>query len=305
MAGSLAQIKKTFAPMKNSPAPLLGSILGISLPVTALLLGAATPTQALPPHTPSPREARVAAALPSPPRAAQESGDTYLRDVQPIFMGKCVRCHNAESRMLPNWLDYKTAFRDRVEIKRRVWDSWKGEYYKQPMPAGDGPECQAMTPADRERIKDWVETGAVLGTPPDQSPLHSRAELMAQGRHLFTTVCALCHQPDAQGIPNKFPPLAGSDFLNADKDRAIGILLHGRQGEIVVNGKTFNNSMPMFPLSDQDIAAALTYIYSSFGNSGKTVSPAEVKALRAEKYEPTPVHGTEVAHAPAQKSEFE
>ncbi len=291
--------------MKNSCVQLICSILGIALPAAAGLAASPARDQASPLNPAHRQEALGALTAQKSVHGTAVPGDTFLRDVQPIFMGKCVRCHNADTRMLPNWLDYKTAYRDRVEIKRRVWDSWKGDYYKQTMPAGDGPECQAMTEADRERIKNWVDTGAALGTLPAQSPLHSRSELAAQGRHLFATVCALCHQPNAQGLPGKFPPLAGSDFLNADKDRAINILLHGRQGDIVVNGKKFNNSMPQFPLSDEDIAAALTYVYSSFGNSGKTVSPAEVKALRAEKYEPTPIHGTEMAHAPAQKSEFE
>lgn len=249
--------------------------------------------------------APLAAAANPAPSGGAPAHPTYLRDVLPIFMGKCVRCHNADTRMLPNWMNYKTAYGDRVEIKRRVWDSWKGDYYKQTMPAGDAAECQAMTEADRERIKDWVESGAPLGTPPRSAPLRSQAELMAQGQHLFTTVCALCHQPDAKGVPGKFPPLAGSDFLNANKDRAIKILLHGRQGNIVVNQKTYNNSMPMFPFSDQDIAAALTYVYHSFGNSGKTVAAAEVKALRAQRDDQPPVRTTEVAHAPVQKSEFE
>jgi nitrite reductase (NO-forming) len=74
--------------------------------------------------------------------------------------------------------------------------------------------------------------------------------------------------------------LAGSDFLNGNKERAIQVVLNGLQGEVVVNGQRFNNSMPMFPLSDSDIAAALTYVYNSFGNSGKDVTSSEVQALR-------------------------
>src|SRR5579859_2074386 len=57
---------------------------------------------------------------------AADPDPTYLRDVQPIFMGNCSRCHNQESRFVYNWLDYRTAYKDRWEIRRRVWDSWKG-----------------------------------------------------------------------------------------------------------------------------------------------------------------------------------
>src|SRR5437868_10353115 len=55
---------------------------------------------------------------------------TYLRDVQPILMRRCARCHNEQARFVYNWLDYRTATEDRGEIARRVWDSWKGTYFK-------------------------------------------------------------------------------------------------------------------------------------------------------------------------------
>ena len=57
---------------------------------------------------------------------ATNDSPTYLRDIQPIFMGNCSSCHNQQSRFVYNWLDYKTAYSDRWEIRRRVWDSWKG-----------------------------------------------------------------------------------------------------------------------------------------------------------------------------------
>ena len=237
--------------------------------------------------------------------AAADANETYLRDVLPIFAGKCARCHNQQS-VLGNWLDYKTAFGDRREIRRRIWDSWKGHYYKQTMPAGNGPEALSLTEAERAVIKEWVDSGATCGSPDQETNPASRPERLQKGKHLFATVCSACHQNTGMGIPGKFPPLAGSDFLNANKDRAIKILLHGRQGEITVNGRTFNNSMPSFPLSDADIASALTFVYSSFGNSGKDVTAAEVKAMRAQKEDAIPAQPTVVAHnAVDQSSPFE
>lgn len=210
---------------------------------------------------------------------------TYLRDALPILTGKCYRCHNDQNNVLPNWTDYKTAFSHRLEIKRRVWDAWKGNYYKQPMPAGNSSECLAMTEDERLMLKQWVDAGGVQGKPLPQVIFQAKADRIEHGKELFNKICAACHQPDAKGVVGKFPPLAGSDFLNADKNRAVNVLLHGRQGEITVNGQTFNNSMPTFPLSDSDIASALTYVYNSFGNSGKDVTADQVKALRAQPYD--------------------
>lgn len=211
---------------------------------------------------------------------------TYLHDIQPLFYGECARCHNSASQFLPDWTDYKTAYAHRQEIKRRVWNSWKGDYYKQAMPAGDCPEMRRMTVADRKLIKRWVDDGAPLGVAPKVTGHETKADRIKLGKRLFNVMCAACHQRAGQGVANKYPPLAGSDFLNADKDRAIMVLLHGRTGEIVVNGKKYDNTMPKFPLSDDAIANALTYTYNSFGNSGKDVTPAEVKAMRAKKVKP-------------------
>lgn len=211
---------------------------------------------------------------------------TYLHDVQPLILGKCSRCHNPESKYLPDWTDYKIAYAHRKEIERRVWDSWKGTYYKQAMPAGDCPEMRSITPAERALVKRWVDDGAPLGVAQKFTGHETHAELMKLGKRMFNSMCATCHQNVGQGVANKYPPLAGSDFLNADKDRAILVLLNGHRGEIVVNGKKYNNVMPKFPLNDDQIAAALTYVYHSFGNSGKSVTPAEVKALRAKNVAP-------------------
>ncbi|HEV2455869.1 MAG TPA: cytochrome c [Verrucomicrobiae bacterium] len=225
-----------------------------------------------------------ACAQTAPASAQNREGPTYLRDIQPIVMGNCSRCHNQESRFVYNWLDYKTAYADRWEIKRRIWDSWKGTYYKESMPVANSPESLAITDEQRALIRQWVRDGAPRGTAPVNTGAKSKAERIQFGSRLFASICAACHQPTGLGRPNVFPPLAGSDFLNADKSRAIGIVIHGRQGELVVNGQKFNNNMPSFPLSDDDIANVLTYVYNSFGNSGLEVTPDEVKAIRAQPY---------------------
>jgi len=57
--------------------------------------------------------------------------------------------------------------------------------------------------------------------------------------------------------------LAKSDFLMADKTRAIGILENGLKGEITVNGKQYHGEMPSCP-GDVEIASVLSYVRSSF-----------------------------------------
>ncbi len=230
---------------------------------------------------------------------------TYLQDVLPVLMGKCVRCHNDQTTFLQDWLDYNVAFRDRHEIKRRVWDSWRGSFFKQAMPIANSPESQVITDQERRLLRDWAEAGAPYGTRSVASGNLSKAQKLEAGRALFSGICAVCHQPTAQGIPGRFPPLAGSDFLNADKHRAIKVLINGFQGELVVNGQKFNNVMPKLPLTDQDIANALTYVYDSFGNSRQEITVTEVSAARSEPPDSLGFAGTARNTSPEEKSPWE
>ena len=106
------------------------------------------------------------------------------------------------------------------------------------------------------------------------------AEQVEAGRRIFSQTCQACHQSDGRGIPGSFPPLAGSDFLNADLRRAVGIVLNGLQGPVVVNGRTYNAVMPALRLTDDNVADVLTYVYSQWGNAGKVVAPALVSQIR-------------------------
>ncbi len=106
---------------------------------------------------------------------------------------------------------------------------------------------------------------------------------MKAGESTYQTVCLACHQADGKGLPGAFPPLAGSDYLLGDKDRAVGVVVRGLEGEVVVNGVKYNSVMPaMTQLSDQEIADALTYAMNSWGNKGGAVSVAQVSAVRAK-----------------------
>jgi mono/diheme cytochrome c family protein len=244
---------------------------------------------------------RTAPASQSPGRHSP----SYLQDVLPTVMGKCARCHNDQTTFLRNLLDYDAAFRDRREIKPRVWDSWRGTYFKQAMPVANSPESEGITEHERRLLRDWAESGAPYGVRSVSGPDLSKPQKIEAGHALFSTICAVCHQPTGQGIPARFPPLAGSDFLNADKHRAIKVLLNGLQGELVVNGQKFNNSMPKFPFTDRDIANALTYVYNSFGNSGQEVTTSEVNAARAEPPDAPGSAGTGRTRPPEEKSPWE
>lgn len=103
-----------------------------------------------------------------------------------------------------------------------------------------------------------------------------------KGRILYNTYCASCHQRNGKGDNNLYPPLAASEYVTGDKERLIDIVLNGRQGIIVVNGKSYNGLMPHNRhLDDHSIASILTFIRTHFGNEATTVDGPEVAAIRA------------------------
>ena len=108
------------------------------------------------------------------------------------------------------------------------------------------------------------------------------APLLDHGRQVFEGVCAACHQLDARGIPGAIPPLAGSDYLVADADRAIRVLLQGLSGPITVNGQRYQGAMPKLPLTVHDIAAVLSYVRGNFGNRAAPIGLEDVTRVRAQ-----------------------
>ena len=104
------------------------------------------------------------------------------------------------------------------------------------------------------------------------------------GHELFAGTCSVCHQANGTGLAGVFPPLAGSDFLNLDPQRAIRVALHGLTGKVTVNGHDYNSVMPpMNQLNDDEIANILTYVLNNWDNKGGRIDAATVKTERATK----------------------
>ena len=133
----------------------------------------------------------------------------------------------------------------------------------------------------------YLPEGGTIQTMPDTKKAKKTkkvnktlAQKMVDGKQVYMKTCFACHQAEGQGIPNAFPPLAKSDYLNADVDRAIRIVLQGKTGEITVNGKKYNSIMTKQTLTDEETADVMTYIYNSWGNKKTNVSVNKVQSVR-------------------------
>ncbi len=126
------------------------------------------------------------------------------------------------------------------------------------------------------------EDAAADGPAADAPTGGSLEARMQRGEATFMSTCSVCHQADGAGLPNVFPPLAGSDYLAADTTRAVHTVLAGLNGPLTVNGSPFNGVMPALNnLSDTEVADTVTYVLNSFGNAGGMVTEDDVSAVRA------------------------
>ena len=132
-------------------------------------------------------------------------------------------------------------------------------YTPEPAPAVDG-------------MEEEEDTGPWIGT------------WLASGKKVYAN-CAACHQNSGKGAPGQYPPLVGVDYVNGGTERLGGILLHGINGPLTVNGVSYNAAqMPGWSvLGDEKIAQVMTYIRSEFGGlppEEAVVTTAGMKAAR-------------------------
>ena len=109
--------------------------------------------------------------------------------------------------------------------------------------------------------------------------------MLEGGAKTYATYCISCHQMNGEGDGNRFPPLAGSEWITGfkwgDKEKLIRLLLGGLEGPVEVKGKSYNNVMPAHSfLSNEEASRVLTYIRNNFGNKGMPISASEVEEIR-------------------------
>lgn len=106
-------------------------------------------------------------------------------------------------------------------------------------------------------------------------------ESMKRGREIYTDFCVTCHLQKGEGVAYTFPPLARSDYLMNERGESIKAIKYGLQGEITVNGITYNSAMADLGLEDEEVADVMNYISNSWGNtSDSIVTEKEVASIQ-------------------------
>jgi mono/diheme cytochrome c family protein len=127
--------------------------------------------------------------------------------------------------------------------------------------------------------------------PTDATASAAKIDPMVLGKRQYDAVCMACHQATGLGVEGVYPPLAGSEWVTGSPDRVIRIVLHGLKGPVTVAGKQFGvAAMPAFGRvtgggynwNDDRVAAVLTYIRQSWGNTAEPITTDQVAAVVAQ-----------------------
>jgi len=151
-----------------------------------------------------------------------------------------------------------------------------------------GPMAEAVTNSTQHLSDGDLRAMAVyLKSQPDSGtrkpqPLAADDSNMKMGANVYSANCTACHNSDGKGIPNLATSLAGNPALQAeDASSIISTILQGGRGA-VTQGNPTSGAMPAFAwkLSDEQVAAAATYLRNSWGNAASAVKPEEVAGKR-------------------------
>lgn len=95
-----------------------------------------------------------------------------------------------------------------------------------------------------------------------------------EGKKLFEGTCADCHRINGQGLPDKFPALAGNSFVVGDPTKVIDTVLNGRKGKL--------GQMPTWKgtFNDQQIAAIISYVRQAWSNKAAPITADMVNKRR-------------------------
>jgi mono/diheme cytochrome c family protein len=114
------------------------------------------------------------------------------------------------------------------------------------------------------------------------------------GATVFANRCAVCHGPEAAGIPGSFPSLheqvVAFAKLPEGRDYLVMVVTTGLMGSLKVGGVSYNGVMPaQSGLSEADVAAVLSYLASNLGKSDSGSPPlsatdvTDARARHADK----------------------
>jgi mono/diheme cytochrome c family protein len=222
-------------------------------------------------------------------------------------LGHCAACHSSRNNLgaadgpltgglIPMLGWYAPSLASNAEAGLGSWD---GAEIVQLLKTGVAPRAtvfgpmaevvaqslQHLSDADLAAMAGYLkslpaEPAAVRNAP---APDERRQQVLEQGRGLYETHCVDCHGADGKGAPPAYPPLAGNRALTMDQSvNAIRIVLNGGFAPGTAgNPRPFGMPPYSHLLSDDEVAAVVTYLRASWGNRAPPVTAAQVNRYRS------------------------
>jgi mono/diheme cytochrome c family protein len=237
---------------------------------------------------------------PDPSRSAEFNRGAYLVE----GLGHCGACHtpfnafgaNKASRYLEgNQIDYWAAPNITNDMQSGL-GKWSVDDIVQYLKTGQtatslasGPmkdvienSTSKMPDADLKAIAVYLKERGAAGSPAP-APLPASDRQMQVGEAIFVDTCSACHTRAGTGIEHLFPKLAGNVVTTQDDPASlIRIIIAGGRAA-ATDSRPTSPAMPSlgYRLSDEQIAAVVTYVRNSWGNAASPVSADAVRGLRA------------------------
>lgn len=244
---------------------------------------------------------------PDPKRSAEWNRGAYLVE----GLGHCGTCHTAINALggssdekafagglipMQNW--YAPSLTNNKEAGLGDWpvddiiallktgQSRRGVVYG-PMAEVVHNSLQYLTDADVHAMAVYLKTLPEHSTSASSDNARGAtrvtASTLARGHAIYVAQCASCHLESGLGQPPGYPPLANNPSIEMESAvNPIRMVLNGGYPpETTGNPRPYG--MPPFAqvMSDEDIAAVVTYVRVSWGNHGQPVTALEVNALRS------------------------
>ncbi|TKC89703.1 c-type cytochrome [Trinickia terrae] len=244
---------------------------------------------------------------PDPTKSVEWNRGAYLVE----GLGHCGMCHTSINAMggpvnsaafagglipLQNW--YAPSLTSNKEAGLGDWDlkditdllktgaSRRGAVFG-PMAEVVHNSLQYMSDDDIKAMSTYLKTIPQKKEAPETMQLETSEQfgsaLLEQGQKIYTSQCAKCHAESGMGFPPAFPPLANNQSIQMPSAvNPIRMVLNGGYPPST-EGNPHPHGMPPFAqsLSNQEVAAVVTYIRKSWGNHGTAVSPQQVSDLRS------------------------
>ncbi len=242
---------------------------------------------------------------PNPAQSAEWNRGAYLVE----GLGHCNACHGQRNMLgavrdddvggglipLQNW--YAPSLASSRETGLGDWEvkdivdllrtgvSARGAVFG-PMSAVVFHSLQNVTIGDLTAMSVYLKSQAERAAPDEATQVRPTEQqigaMVKQGAAIYEKHCADCHQPDGTGVPRVYPPLAKNrSILMSHPNNPIRmVLVGGFPPSTEGNPRPYGMPPFAYDLSDQEVAAVVTYIRQSWGNSAAPVSPIEVGASR-------------------------